>query len=270
MNIYQPVRGVDGALKENSFAIMDDMGVGIGEGSLSSRVVKKMYPDRPLEIEMTMRAHPAARDTLFGALTARAERIKDEHKGMNARLFIRCALDDMDCREYFTRMGFDDADGDELFYIRTSQGEGRRRNYLPVGTKSIDADLRSRIKREEFLLSLKDFGGVEHASEWLEARMHEPGFIARSVYCGEDFVGHILCTGSQNEAVLEMVCVEQKWRGKGVASALADEAMAILKERNVPFLVARAARRNGSAMRMFRRIGFEWARTDCLLLGRDL
>lgn len=42
-------------------------GVEIGQGGLEYRVIKKMLPDRPLDIEMTMNAHPMASDTLFGA-----------------------------------------------------------------------------------------------------------------------------------------------------------------------------------------------------------
>ena len=60
MRIYQPVRGVGGALRENSFVIIDDAGVEIGQGGLEYRVIKKMLPDRPLDIEMTMSAHPVA------------------------------------------------------------------------------------------------------------------------------------------------------------------------------------------------------------------
>ena len=60
MRIYQPVRGVGGALRENSFVIIDDAGVEIGQGGLEYRVIKKMMPDRPLDIEMTMSAHPVA------------------------------------------------------------------------------------------------------------------------------------------------------------------------------------------------------------------
>ena len=65
MRIYQPVRGVGGALRENSFVIIDDAGVEIGQGGLEYRVIKKMLPDRPLDIEMTMNAHPMASDTLL-------------------------------------------------------------------------------------------------------------------------------------------------------------------------------------------------------------
>ena len=230
-----------------------------------------MMPDRPLDIEMTMSAHPVASDTLFGALSARAERIKDEEGGLPARLYTRCAIDDAERHEYFTRMGFDDFDGVELFVLNVPQDLSlRRRNYSPVGTKSIDVDLRTRTRREEFLLGLKEFGCVEHASEWLEERMRGPVFMAKAMYFGSDYVGSMLVTGTQAEAVLEMICVEQKWRGRGVASALVDEALVQLSKQQVPHIVARAVRRNASAMKFFKRSGFDWVRTEEYLLGRDM
>ncbi|MBQ2989757.1 MAG: GNAT family N-acetyltransferase [Clostridia bacterium] len=271
MRIFQPIRGVDGALREDSFAVIDDAGVEIGQGGLKHRLLKKMYADRPLDIELSMDAHPAASDTLFGALCARAESIKAEQGGLAARLYTRCAIDDAQKHEYFTRMGFDDYDGDELFVLQVPQDmSARRRNYSPMGTKAIDVDLRTRVRREEFLIGLKDFGYVEHASEWLEERMKDPVFIARAMYYGSDFVGYILVTGTQNEAVLEMVGVEAKWRGKGVATAMIDEVLMQLSSQQIPYLRANAIRRNKSAMQMFRRAGFEWVRTDCYLLGRDM
>ena len=185
MRIYQPVRGVGGALRENSFVMIDDAGVEIGQGGLEYRVIKKMMPDRPLDIEMTM-------------------------------------------------------------------------------------DLRTRTRREEFLLGLKEFGCVEHASEWLEERMRGPVFMAKAMYFGSDYVGSMLVTGTQAEAVLEMICVEQKWRGRGVASALVDEALVQLSKQQVPHIVARAVRRNASAMKFFKRSGFDWVRTEEYLLGRDM
>ena len=247
MRIYQPVRGVGGALRENSFVIIDDAGVEIGQGGLEYRVIKKMLPDRPLE------------------------RIKDEEGGLAARLYTRCAIEDAERHEYFTRMGFDDYDGVELFVLNVPQDlSARRRNYSPVGTKSIDVDLRTRTRREEFLLGLKEFGCVEHASEWLEERMRGPVFMAKAMYYGSDYVGSMLVTGTQAEATLEMVCVEPKWRGRGVASALVDEALGQLNKQQVPHLIARAVRRNASAMKFFKRSGFDWVRTEEYVLGRDM
>ena len=271
MRIYQPVRGVGGALREDSFAIIDDAGVEIGRGGLEYRVVKKMMPDRPLHIELNMNSHPVASDTLFGALSARAESIKTEQGELPARLYTRCAIEDTERHEYFTRMGFDDFDGEELFVLPVPQDMStRRRNYSPLGTKGIDVDLRTRARREEFLLGLKEFGYVEHASEWLEERMKDPVFIARAMYQGSDFVGYMLVTGTQNEAMLEMVCVEPKWRGRGVASAMIDEALMQLSSQHVAYLCARCVRRNKSAIQMMRRSGFEWVRTLEYLLGRDM
>ena len=181
------------------------------------------------------------------------------------------ALEDAERHEYFTRMGFDDYDGVELFVLNVPQDlSARRRNYSPVGTKSIDVDLRTRTRREEFLLGLKEFGCVEHASEWLEERMRGPVFMAKAMYYGSDYVGSMLVTGTQAEATLEMVCVEPKWRGRGVASALVDEALGQLNKQQVPHLIARAVRRNASAMKFFKRSGFDWVRTEEYLLGRDM
>ena len=56
----------------------------------------------------------------------------------------------------------------------------------------------------------------------------------------------------------------------GVASALIDEALAMLSKQGVPHLIGRCVRRNQSAVKMFRRSGFDWVRTECYLLGRDL
>ena len=67
-----------------------------------------------------------------------------------------------------------------------------------------------------------------------------------------------------------MICVEPKWRGRGVASAMIDEALMQLSSQHVSYLCARSMRRNKSAMQMMRRSGFEWVRTEEYLLGRDL
>ena len=61
-----------------------------------------------------------------------------------------------------------------------------------------------------------------------------------------------------------------KWRGRGVASALVDEALTQLAQQQVPHMTARAVRRNTSAMKFFKRSGFQWVRTEEYLLGRDM
>ncbi len=269
MRIYQPATGVGPAPREDSFIVIDDAGIEIGRGAVIYRLVKKMYPDRPLDVEMILNAHPMARDTLYGALSARAERIKAEKGEVAARLYTRCALDDQEKHDYFVNLGFDDFDGLELFVLKVPATEGRRRNYSPMGTQVIDTDLSTRPRREEFLLRLKDFGDVEHAAEWLNARMQENVFIAKSVYAGSDYVGSLLITGNQKEAMMQMVGVEPKWRGKGVATAMIEEAAMQLTRQQVPFLVSRVVRRNTSAIRLMKRCGFEWIQTEELLLGKN-
>ena len=270
MRIYQPARGVGAALQENSYIVIDDVGAEIGFGGITGRMLERMYPERPLSLEMTFDAHPMAQDMLFGALNARAERIREANGGVPSRLFTRCAVADEGRHEYFMRMGFDDFDGVELFAMNIDKQKDRRRSYPPAGTKSIDVDLTSRVRREQFLLRLAAYGAPEHASEWLEERMRGPVFVARAVYAGSDLAGEILVTGNQREAMLEMVFTTPKWRGRGTATALLGDSAAVLAEQGVPWLVARAERRNGNAMRLFQRTGFDWIRTEELLLGQNL
>ena len=51
---------------------------------------------------------------------------------------------------------------------------------------------------------------------------------------------------------------------------LVDEALVQLSKQQVPHIVARAVRRNASAMKFFKRSGFDWVRTEEYLLGRDM
>ena len=56
----------------------------------------------------------------------------------------------------------------------------------------------------------------------------------------------------------------------GQFRALIDEVTQQLMQQGVPYLRANAVRRNQNAMKLFRGCGFEWVRTDCYLLGRDM
>jgi GNAT superfamily N-acetyltransferase len=270
MRIYQPVRGVGAALRENSFMIIDDAGVEIGQGGLEYRILRKMFEERPLDIEMTLNAHPAAIDTLYGALIARAERIKAENDNLPARLYTRCSIQDAARYNYFINMGFDDKDGVELFVLYVQENMTQRQNYPPIGTKCEDADLHTRARREEFLQRLKSLGDEPHAEEWLSDQMRSPVFAAKVVMYGSEFVGAVLVTGNQQEAVVQMIGVEPKWRGKGVGSALIDEVQLQLSGQKIPYLVVRTQRRNQRMLRMLKRCRFEWIRTEELLLGRDI
>ena len=109
-------------------------------------------------------------------------------------------------------MGFDDFDGVELFVLNVPRDLSlRRRNYSPVGTKSIDVDLRTRTRREEFLLGLKEFGCVEHASEWLEEHMREAGLHGEAIFRqrlrGQLYAGHGDAGGRAGDDLRG-----QKWR----------------------------------------------------------
>ena len=270
MRIYQPAMGVGTAYPEDSFVVIDDFGAEAGRGGVSARMLPRMYPQRPLSIEMSFQAEEPARDLLFGALSARAERLRAQEGAPAARFFTRCALRDEARKAYFLRMGFDDYDGVELFALDVGKNAPDRRTFPPLGTEIVRADLSTRPRRELFVSYLAAAGAPEHAPEWLEDRMRGEVFLALAIYMGRDTVSQLLVTGDRREAVLDMVHTAPKWRGKGAATALMAEACRLLNEQGVPWLIARAERRNAAASRLFRRCAFDWIRTEELLLGEDL
>lgn len=270
MRIYQPAMGVGTAYPEDSFVVIDDFGAEAGRGGVSARLLSRMYPERPLSIEMSFQAEESARDLLFGALCARAERIRSLEKFPAARLFTRCALKDDARKAYFIRMGFDDYDGIELYALDVEKNVGERRIYPPLGTEIVQIDLATRPRRELFVSDLAAAGSPEHAPEWLEDRMRGETFFALAIYMGRDTVSQLLVTGNRREAVMDMIHTAPKWRGKGAATALITEAIRLLSQQGVPWLIARAERRNVAASRLFRRCAFDWIRTEELLLGEDL
>lgn len=270
MRIYQPAMGVGTAYPEDSFVVIDDFGAEAGRGGVSARMLPRMYPMRPLSVEMSFQAEEPARDLLFGALSARAERLRAQEGSPAARLFTRCALRDETRKAYFMRMGFDDYDGVELYALDVEKNALERRIYPPLGTEIVQVDLSTRPRRELFVSDLAQAGAPEHAPEWLEDRMRGEVFLALAIYRERDAASQLLITGNRREAMLDIVTTAPKWQGKGAATALVAEAVRLLSQQGVPWLTARAERRNAAASRLFRRCAFDWVRTEELLLGEDL
>ena len=270
MRIYQPAMGVGTAYPENSFVVIDDYGAEIGRGGVTARMLPRMYPERPLALEMSFHAEEAAADLLFGAVTARASRLRAQNGNPAARLFIRCPVGDETRRAYFARMGFDDYDGLELFALDVAKAAGQRRFAPPLSTGIIAVDLTTRARRDRFVKDLALAGAPEHAGEWLEEQMRGEVFIARAIYMGQEAVGQALITGTRKTAEIQMIHTVPKWRRQGAATALLYAAAEALSEQRVPWLTARSERRNARASHLFQRCGFGWIRTEELLLGENL
>ncbi len=261
MRIFHPQTTLHGAERDNSFIVQDNAGVELGQGWLIVPSSRVPGADRLLQIRMHMDAHPAARDMLFGALTARGKFLCGQRGGEAACLVGECDPADMDLRGYYAAAGFDDADGEELFYwdLRTQH----RAFYAPVGTTIVPTFLQTYQDMDALLLRINHWSGSgqPHEVEWLMEAAELPYFVVYGVYSGAECIGEVMATGSDGEASLEMLYTLPAWRRHHVATALLLHVKETLAQRGAHSLRIQAQRSNRPAIGLMQKLKVKWMYT---------
>ena len=79
MRVYHPQGMYNNLPPENVFLAADEMGNEIGVGYIIRVMQPNVFPDRPVNLFISMECQPVARYMLFGALVARARQMRDEN-----------------------------------------------------------------------------------------------------------------------------------------------------------------------------------------------
>jgi ribosomal protein S18 acetylase RimI-like enzyme len=248
-----------GAERDNSFIVHDNAGVELGQGRLQILGNRAPTLDNPLQIRMYLDAHPAARDMLYGALTARAKFLQRQRRAGPARLVAECDPNNVEMRGYYAKAGFDDTDGEELFHwdLRADQ----RPFYAPVGTTITQIQLQNYADMGALLTRVNYWGVQQHEIEWLLEAADLPYFAAYGVYSGHECVGEVMATGAEGEAVLEMLYTLPEWRRRHVATALMLHLREVLARRGATTLRVQSQRSNRASIRLLERLQFQWMHT---------
>jgi len=268
IRIFHPQATLHGAERDNSFIVQDVAGVELGQGWLQMSAGPVPVSDRSLRIRMYMDAHPAARDMLYGALYARARLLGMQRGDAPARLVAECVPEDVEMRDYYSRAGFNDADGEELFlWDLTTE---HRPFYAPVGTTIAPTFLHSYDDKDSLLKRVNHWSGQPHEAEWLMEASELPYFTVFGVYSDNGCIGEAMATGSDGEAVLEMLYTLPKWRRHHVATALMFHLKEVLAQHGAVTLRALAPRSNNPAVGLFKKLRFQWGGTVKIYPTLDL
>lgn len=87
MRVYHPQGMYNNIPPENVFLAADEMGNEIGVGYIIRVMQPNVFPDRPVNLFISMECQPVARYMLFGALVARARQMRDENPQLKARVY---------------------------------------------------------------------------------------------------------------------------------------------------------------------------------------
>jgi|GEM_PF-995901 len=268
MKIFHPQATLHGAERDNSYIVQDVAGVELGQGWLQMSTGPVLMPDRSLRIRMFMDAHPAARDMLYGALYTRARYLGMQRGSAQSRLVAECAPEDIEMRGYYSKAGFNDTDGEELFHWDLKSEH--RPFYAPVGTTIAPTFLQSFADTDSLLKRINHWGNQQHEVEWLMEASELPYFAVFGVYSNNDCIGEVMATGSDGEAVLEMLYTLPKWRRHHVATALMFHIKEVLSQRGATKLRILTPRSNEAAVGLLKKLRFQWGGTVKIYPTLDL
>ena len=73
MHVFHPPQSVNGLPPENTFYVADSANMTVADGFLIPTYHPYLFPDRPINLFMSIRSKGPGRDMLMGALLARAQ-----------------------------------------------------------------------------------------------------------------------------------------------------------------------------------------------------
>ena len=267
MRITHPQAAYRGIPAEDTFFVSNDQQVQLGSGYLIPFIQRELYPGRPLNIYIEITAQPSARHLLFGALTARAEQMKDRYPDMKARLYTQLDVSDTDMLAFYQRCGFSMEDSEDLFYFPLPYSAAGQ---VPMGVQYASVPLDTDRQQETFLQRLNQMRITPITRDQLTLWRDQPGFLALGFYREGRPVSELLTAGTGMNASLLQVYTRSEFRHQGMATQLVMQSCAILRERGMSGMYAHIFRRNSAQVELMRRLNAGYVRQVALLPGIDL
>lgn len=125
MRVYHPQGMYNNIPPENVFLAADEMGNEIGVGYIIRVMQPNVFPDRPVNLFISMECQPVARYMLFGALVARARQMRDENPQLKARVYTAISPGDARTKEFYLHNGFTCEDTEDMLRLEIPAGTAR-------------------------------------------------------------------------------------------------------------------------------------------------
>ena len=235
MRVYHPQGMTNNMPPENVFIAADEMGNEIGMGYIIRMYQPNIFPDRPINLFITMECQPVARYILFGALVARARQMRDENPMLRARVYTAITPSDTQGREFYTHNGFVCDATEDLLRLTIPEGDGK----IPMSCAVAQVPLNTPEEQNAFIgrLVMNDLNFVDQG--YLLNLMHMPHFLALGLYRNTDLIGEILMAGEGDSCDLVAIYIVQGSRQQGMGRALLHRSMAVMASEGVTKVTTR-------------------------------
>lgn len=191
MRVYHPQGMYNNIPPENVFLAADEMGNEIGVGYIIRVMQPNVFPDRPVNLFISMECQPVARYMLFGALVARARQMRDENPQLKARVYTAISPGDARTKEFYLHNGFTCEDTEDMLRLEIPAGDGK----IPMSCAVAPVPLNTPEEQNAFIyrLVMNDITFMD--VNYLQGLMRMPHFLALGLYRNTDLIGEIVMAG---------------------------------------------------------------------------
>lgn len=240
MQVYHPQGMYNNMPPENVFLAADEMGNEIGVGYIVRVMQPSIYPDRPVNLYISMECQPVARYILFGALVARARQMRDETPHLKARVYTAISPGDARTKEFYLHNSFTCEDTEDMLRLEIPAGDGK----IPMSCAVAAISLNTLEEQNAFISRLvaNDITFVDVG--YLQSMMRMPHFLALGLYRNTDLVGEILMAGEGDMCELITMYIAPPMRRQGMGRALLHRAMAVMAAEGVTRVTTRILSRS--------------------------
>ncbi len=265
MHIFHPPQSVYGLPTENVFYIADSANQTVAEGFIIPLFRPQLFPERPVNLYLSIRSQGPGKDMLMGALLARVRQMREQCANMPVRVYTQVGPQDAQGMAFYLENGFVSDDALDVFRLsmpdaRAAAPMGYDMNYVPINNQ---AELTGFIDR----MNTYRLNAINPAM--MQRYMSLPHFFAIYMRRGSEIVGEIAFTGHGPNAQLIGLYVVPNYRRLGLAKSLIATGMQILASRGVTNVEAEVMRRNAPQMALARSCKAGPVRRICFYPGMN-
>ena len=263
MQIFHPPQAVNGMSPENVFYVADSANQTIAEGFIIPTYHPHLFPERPVNLYMSIRGHDAGKDMLLGALLARVRQLHEQTANMPARAFAQVNPNDQAMIAFYREYGFDTQDALEVVRL----GFPNARPAAPMGYEMQYVPITNQGELMGFIQRMNTYRLNVLQPNLIQKYMRLPHFFALCLMRGGEIVGEIAFTGEGQAAKLIGMYVTPNYRRMGLAKSLIALGMKLLADRGVTHVEADVIRRNEAQTKLAHACFAQTIRTACLYPG---
>ena len=263
MQVFHPAQTNNGLSPENVFLVADSANVPVAEGYLVQTYHPYLFPDRPINLYLSVYSKGPGLDMLLGALLARAVQLRQQTPNLKARVFAQVGMQDANMLAFYQESGF--VADDALDVVRLSMPNAKPS--APMGYEMGQVPLQQPLEQTAFLMRMNTYRLDVLQQPMLQRYMSMPHFTALYLSRGPEIVGEIAFTGTGDTAQLIGLYVMRNYRRLGLGKTLIAAGISMLAERGVTQFEADIIRRNIPQCRLAQSCKATFMRTACLYPG---